>query len=373
VRDQVITQSPIALAASVARCVVVDDEPRLRQVLVHLMEAEGFTCEEAANGIEALEVLQRLPSPLVLSDLRMPGMDGIELLRHIRARHPDTAVVMITAVADVEVAVSCLAIGAMDYLTKPFHLEEVRARVSQALEKRRLILENRGYQERLEERVAAQARRLEELFLTSIQSLAEALEVKDPYTRGHSVRVARYSVVIARALDLDADLVRQVEMGGHLHDLGKIGVREAVLNKVGPLTDEEYEHIMTHPVVGWRILAPLLADAPIALNVVRSHHERFDGRGIPDGLAGEAIPLEARIAAVADAFDAMTSGRPYRGVTLTVPEALAELAHYAGRQFDPRIVEAFVHAVEMGSVELPVREPPDLPRLAAGPRVTRTA
>jgi response regulator RpfG family c-di-GMP phosphodiesterase len=228
----------------------------------------------------------------------MPQMDGLELLRQVRARHPDVAVVLITAVADVEVAVSCLAIGAMDYLTKPFHLEEVRARVTQALEKRRLILENRDYQERLEERVAAQARRLEELFLTSVQSLAEALELKDPYTRGHSVRVSHYSVAIARALRLDDDTVRQVEIGGHVHDIGKIGVRESVLNKEGPLTTEEYEHIMTHPVLGWRILSPLLRENPVALNIVRSHHERFDGRGTPDGLAGAAIPLEARIAAV---------------------------------------------------------------------------
>ena len=139
-REPASARSPIALGAEAAHCIVVDDEPRLRQVLVRLMASDGFACEEAANGVEALEILQQRPSSLVLSDLRMPRMDGVELLRQIRARHPDTAVVMISAVADVEMAVSCLAIGAMDYLTKPFHLEEVRARVRQALEKRRLIL-----------------------------------------------------------------------------------------------------------------------------------------------------------------------------------------------------------------------------------------
>jgi response regulator RpfG family c-di-GMP phosphodiesterase len=334
------------------RCLIVDDEPRLRQVLTHLMQADGFQCAEAANGAEALERLQTFPAELVLSDLRMPQMDGLELLRQVRSRHPDVAVVLITAVADVEVAVSCLAIGAMDYLTKPFHLEEVRARVTQALEKRRLILENRDYQERLEARVAAQARRLEELFLTSVQSLAEALELKDPYTRGHSVRVSHYSVAIARALRLDDDAVRQVEIGGHVHDIGKIGVRESVLNKEGPLTTEEYEHIMTHPVLGWRILSPLLGDTPIALNIVRSHHERYDGRGVPDGLRGRAIPLEARIAAVADAFDAMTSGRPYRGTQLSLPEVLAEIKRCSGSQFDPDTVRAFLDLVEHGGIDL---------------------
>jgi response regulator RpfG family c-di-GMP phosphodiesterase len=344
----------LAQRAEAPRCLVVDDEPRLRQVLMRLMESDGFACSEAGNGAEALEILAQTPMMLVLSDLRMPQMDGIELLRQTRARYPDTAVVMITAVADVEVAVSCLAIGAMDYLTKPFHLEEVRARVRQALERRRLIIENRGHQERLEERVRAQARRLEELFLGSIQSLAEALDAKDPYTRGHSVRVSQYSSVIALGLGLAPEFVRQIELGGHVHDIGKIGVREAVLNKAGPLTEDEYEHIMTHPTVGWRILSPLLADAPICLNIVRSHHERFDGRGGPDQLAGHAIPLEARIAAVADSFDAMTSWRPYRrGGRMSVEDAVAELERNSGSQFDPEVLRAFVRIVESGGIELP--------------------
>jgi putative two-component system response regulator len=338
-------------------CLIVDDEPRLRQVLMHLMRNDGFTCLEAGNGEEALVLLEQHTVTLVMSDLRMPRMDGLELLRRIRGRWPDTAVVMITAVADVEVAVSCLAIGAMDYLTKPFHLEEVRARVAQALEKRRLVVENRGYQESLQEKVAVQARRLEELFLASVQSLAEALEVKDPYTRGHSIRVSHYSVMIARELGLDGELLRQIELGGHVHDIGKIGVREDVLNKPGKLTDAEYEHIMTHPVVGWRILAPLLGETPVALNIVRSHHERYDGRGVPDRLTGEAIPFEARIAAVADSFDAMTSDRPYRPDGMSIEASVAELVRCSGSQFDPKIVKAMVEAVDGGRVQLVPRVP----------------
>jgi response regulator RpfG family c-di-GMP phosphodiesterase len=303
------------------------------------------------DGDAALAALEAAPTTLVLSDLRMPGMDGVDLLRRVRERWPDTAVIMISAVADVEVAVSCLALGAMDYLTKPFHLEEVRARVGQALEKRRLVVENRAYQRLLEARVAEQARRLEALFLASMQSLADALEVKDPSTRGHSVRVSRYAVAIGRRLGLGARDLAQLELGGHLHDIGKIGVREAVLNKPGPLTDDEYAHIMTHPEIGWRLLAPLLADAPQALHVVRSHHERFDGVGVPDGLAGEAVPLEARIAAVADSFDAMTSQRPYRS-GLTIEAARAELRRCAGTQYDPRVVEAFEQAVRAGEIAL---------------------
>ena len=294
------------------RALVVDDEPRLRELMVRVLAREGFECRAAADGAAALRALDAWPAPLVMSDLRMPDVDGVELLRGVRQRHPDTAVVMVTAVADVDTAVRCLGMGAADYLTKPFHLDEVRARVRQALSRRRLVLDNRAHQRALEARVADQARRLERLFLASVASLADALEVKDPYTRGHSLRVGRYAEAIGRAMGLDADTLRQLELGGHLHDLGKIGVREAVLNKAGPLTNEEYAHVMQHPVIGWRLLQPLLEEAPLALAMVRSHHERHDGRGVPDGLACGAVPLVARIAAVADSFDAMTSHRPYR-------------------------------------------------------------
>jgi putative two-component system response regulator len=328
-------------------CLIVDDEVRLRQALVRVMQADGFLCTEAGSVREALEVLRHAEVDLLLSDMRMPGMDGTELLRRVRASHPDVAVIMITAVAEVEVAVECLALGAMDYITKPFVLEEVRARVAQALEKRRLIIENREHQERLEERVAEQARRLEELFLTSVQTLVEAIELKDPYTRGHSFRVSRHAVAVAHELDLAPEIVRQIDLGGHLHDIGKIGVQEAVLNKAGPLTAEEYDHIMSHPLLGWRILQPLLADAPVILNIVRNHHERFDGRGLPDRLTRDAIPVEARIISVVDAYDAMRSRRPYRHGR-TRAEAVAELVRCSGSQFDSEIVTAFLGVLESG-------------------------
>jgi cyclic di-GMP phosphodiesterase len=347
---RMLTPTLSAQRPDAPRCLVVDDEPRLRQILVRLMLGQGFACEEASNGVEALARMAREEPVLVLSDLQMPEMDGAQLLRETRSRYPDVAVVMITGVADVKVAIDCMALGAMDYLTKPFHLEEVQTRVKQALEKRRLIIENREYQARLEQRVRAQARKIEELFLASIQALAHALEVKDPYTRGHSARVSETSVVIARLLGTDAELVEQIELGGNLHDIGKIGVREAVLQKPGPLSREEYEHIMTHPVVGWQILSPLLRDHPVALGVIRSHHERFDGKGVPDGLRGEDIPLAARIVAVTDAFDAMMSGRPYRSPRMSVDQCLAELRRCRGTQFDPNALDAFLRAVTSGMI-----------------------
>jgi len=336
---------------SARTCLVVDDEPRLRQALSRLMKGDGFATFEAGSGEEALTILAREPVALVLSDMRMPGMAGSELLREVRLRHPDVAFVLITAVAEVEVAVECLSAGAMDYITKPFVFEEVRARVEQALEKRRLMRENRDYQERLEERVREQADRLEQTFLAGVQSLAEALELKDPYTRGHSVRVSQYSGAIARMLGIAESVVRNIELGGQLHDIGKIGVREDVLNKAGPLTREEYEHIMTHPLLGWRVLHPLLSDNPVVLNVVRSHHERLDGTGVPDGLVGTAIPREARIVSVADAFDAMMSRRPYRQ-GLSYAAALTELRRVVDTQFDPEVVDALLEVVADGSIDL---------------------
>jgi putative two-component system response regulator len=334
---------------------IVDDAPPRRQAMVHLMRADGFECVEANNRIEALEQLDRHPIVLMVSDMRMPAMDGLELLRAMSVRFPDVAVVMIVAVPDLERVVSCLAAGASDYVVEPYQLEDVRARAGQALEKRRLILENRIHREELENRVAKQARRLEELFLASIQSLAEALELKDPYTRGHSVRVSYYSSAIARAIGLDGEMVRQIELGGHVHDIGKIGVRETVLNKRERLSPDEYEHIMTHPVLGWRILSPLLRETPHALNIVRSHHERLDGLGVPDGLAGEDIPIEARIAAAADALDAMTSDRPYRPSEMTLEMALAEIRRCSGTQFDPAVVDALMAAAKAGDVQLMAR------------------
>lgn len=336
-------------------CLIVDDEPRLRRVLVRVLEGEGFTCAEAASGVEALQELEQRPAPLVISDLRMPEMDGVSLLREIVVRWPDTAVIVVTAVAEVDSAVACLQMGAVDYVAKPFHLEEVRARVSQALDKRRLVIENRSYQKNLEERVEVQARRIEELFLEGVHALVFALEAKDAYTRGHSMRVANYSVEIARALKLDSDLVDTIALGAELHDVGKIGVSESVLHKAGKLSDAEYRHIMEHTVIGARILGPLMRDAPGALAIVRSHHERLDGRGFPDGLKGDAIPFEARLVSVADAFDAMTSVRPYRP-SRSVEHAMHELEQGKRVQFDPEVVDAFLQAFA-GQAALPIPTP----------------
>ncbi len=330
------------VVAGAAKCVVVDDEPAVRAFLVRMLVAQGFQCFEAGSGKEALRVLDLVGEPpLIISDMRMPEMNGISFLEAVRARYPDTSVIMLSGVTETTTAVDCLHRGAADFLLKPISMSELQARVARALEKRALVLQNRYYQANLERQVQEQAHRIQELFLQGVQMLARALEAKDSYTRGHSIRVSQYAVATASRMGFEGDPLDGIRLGGELHDIGKIGTREAVLHKPGSLTPEEFRQITEHPLLGERMLSPLAHESPDVLRIVRSHHERLDGRGFPDGLRGEKIPIEARIVAVADAFDAMTTRRPYRD-SRPAADALAELRRVAGSQLDPEAVEAFV-------------------------------
>jgi putative two-component system response regulator len=332
------------IMAGAANCLIVDDEPSVRRSLVRMLQAQGFTCFEAGTGREALGVLERIgEAPLVISDMKMPELDGIGLLGALRERYPDTSVIMLTGMSETTTAVDCLHMGAADFLLKPISVGELQARVARVLEKRALVLQNRFYQQHLERQVHEQAVRIQELFLQGVQMLARALEAKDAYTRGHSIRVSQYAVGTAQRLGFDGASLDGIRLGGELHDSGKIGTREAVLHKPGTLTDEEFRQITEHPVLGERMLLPLARESPDVLRIVRSHHERLDGRGFPDGLRGEMIPIEARIVAVADSCDAMTTERPYRDARQP-DAAVAELRRVAGTQLDPAAVEAFVDA-----------------------------
>jgi putative nucleotidyltransferase with HDIG domain len=309
-----------------------------------MLDAQGFACLEAATGRQGLDVLGRIGEiPLIISDLRMPELDGLGFLGEVRQRYPDAAVLMLSGMAETSIAVECLHQGAADFLLKPVSVGEMQARVARALEKRALVMQNRFYQATLERRVQEQALRIQELFLEGVQMLARALEAKDAYTSGHSIRVSRYSTATARGLGLDGPDLECIRLGGELHDIGKIGTREAVLHKPGLLTPDEFRQISEHPVLGERMLSPLARESPAVLRIVRSHHERLDGGGFPDGLRGDCIPLEARIVAVADAFDAMTTRRPYRE-SRSPADALAEMRRVSGTQLDPDAVDAFADA-----------------------------
>ena len=329
-------------------CLLVDDDPLVRRTLARVLQSQGMSTVEVESASGALEWLEREgPVPLLITDIYMPGMDGIELLRRVRRTWPDTAVLVITGVAEVGTAVECLQQGALDYLAKPVQLDEVRARIHNALERHRLTLENRylqqSYQERLEAQLRELASRNKEMFLGQIQMAVRMLEKKDVYTRGHSNRVAVYAVKTAVQMGYTGEILDQIRLGGELHDIGKIGTRDDVLNKPGPLTPDEFEEIKKHVVEGEEILEPLRREHPLVLDIVRSHHERIDGTGFPDRLSGPAIPIVARLVSVADAFDAMTTSRAYRP-SRTPGEAIDELDRCAGTHFDAPIVSAFQRA-----------------------------
>ncbi|MGE0812805.1 MAG: HD domain-containing phosphohydrolase [Vicinamibacterales bacterium] len=337
-----------AAPVGAVRALVVDDDRALRRTLCRAIAPLGISAIEASDGREALLAIEEFGEfPLVISDLRMPVMDGLALLREVLRRFPDTAVIMLTGVAEVGTAVEALQAGAVDYVSKPVVVGEFRARVAKALEKRRLVLENRYLQESYQGRLEAMVRELDhknkEQFLGQIQMAVRMLEKKDYYTRGHSRRVSQYAVRMSVVLGFTGGALDQIRLGGELHDIGKIGTRDALLNKPGPLTTEEFEHVRQHVIEGEEMLEPLRRDWPVVLEIVRFHHERMDGLGFPDGLRGEAIPMPARIVCVADAFDAMTTTRAY-GVRKHALLALEELKRHAGSQFDPNVVAAFEQA-----------------------------
>jgi response regulator RpfG family c-di-GMP phosphodiesterase len=322
------------------KILIVDDEESIRGFLRRRLSKEGFRCQEASSAHQALDKLRSSPVDLVILDIKMPGKPGTELLPQIKTSYPDTAVIMATAITDTNIAVQCMKQGAYDYLTKPFNLDEVIMSANRALETKRLELENREYQQHLEERVKEQAEKIRSSFLNAIAALVYALEAKDKYTSGHSQRVTQIAIAIAQELGMSPDSINKIQFAGLVHDIGKIGVRESVLDKPGKLTEEEFQDVKRHCEIGERILTPIADDEDIN-QMVRHHHELYDGTGYPDGLKGESIPLGARVLAVADTFDAMTSDRPYRPA-VSVNEALNEISKYANTQFDPAVVAAFL-------------------------------
>jgi len=317
---------------------IVDDEAAIRKLLSQRLSKEGYQCREANDAGQTMNMLETSPIALVILDIKMPGKTGIELLPEIKSGYPDTAVIMATAVNDINVAIECLKQGADDYICKPFNLEEVSLSVQRALEKRRLQLEVREYQQYLEEKVEAQTGEIRKLFFGAIEALAFAIEAKDKYTGGHSRRVTEISLALGNELGLSKRDMEDLRWGSLLHDVGKIAVDQLIQNKADKLTPEEYEHIMIHARVGADIVRPVVNGRIIEM--IEHHHDHYDGSGLHQETAGTDIPLGARIITVADAFDAMISDRPYRPA-MSVAEAMDEIKRCAGTQFDPVVVTAF--------------------------------
>jgi response regulator RpfG family c-di-GMP phosphodiesterase len=328
---------------------VVDDEPAALDVLVRAARAFRFECQAAASAEQAVELLEKRLTPLVVTDLRMPGRGGLWLVQEVHRRWPDVAVIVVTAGMEEEALEGCLESGALHYLLKPIRLDEFQHALVASWNGQMMLRERERYQQLLERTVSRQTQKIKQTFLSAIDSLVRTLEARDLYTSGHSMRVRGYVVRLARSLGFDARTRKQLSLAAKLHDIGKVGLPEGILNKPGRLTADEVSTIREHPEIGERILSPIIRD-PAVLAAIRNHHERFDGEGYPDRLQGDRIPLLARVLTIADCFDAMTNRRAYREA-MSPESALGILAHEAGSHFDPQLVPPFTTMIRAEMAE----------------------
>src|SRR5688572_11231617 len=327
------------------RILIVDDEPEITAILTDLFSGE-YDCESAPSAEEALQTLKNRDFELVISDITMTGMSGLDMIPHVKRLSPNSVVVMISGVQTVESAIGALRLGAFDYVMKPFDLRQVEAVVKRALDHQGLIVAKQRYEDHLEELVEQRTAELdktlnslENAYRTTLKALTAALETRDQETHGHSERVVTYSLRLGIEYGLDQLKMKALEFGSLLHDIGKIGVPDMILRKPAKLTEDEWVLMRQHPAHGQQILRGI-AFLEGASRVVAQHHEKWDGSGYPLGLSAESIDVCARIFSVADAFDAMTSDRVYRKGK-PYSDAAKELDDWAGKQFDPKVVEAF--------------------------------
>ena len=320
--------------------VIVVDDDRTNQILAeNVLKKQKLKVTTLSSGEELLEFLKEQKPDLILLDIRMPGIDGLETFRQMKRSYPDMTppVIFLTADDSLEAEAKCLELGAVDFVTKPFTPDVLTLRVKHTLELVHL-------QRNLSDAVARKTRENERLSMHVVQTLAEAIDAKDKYTNGHSTRVAQYSREIARRYGYTTKQQEDIYMMGLLHDVGKIGIPDSVINKPGKLTPEEYEVIKTHSRVGARILRKI-EEMPKLVEGARWHHERYDGKGYPDGLVGESIPEEARIIAVADAYDAMSSRRSYRDI-LPQEKVRSEIENGKETQFDPGFADIMLAMID---------------------------
>jgi putative two-component system response regulator len=319
---------------------IVDDEDLMRRAIRTKLTKEGYTCFEACCANEALCQLEERPFDLVILDIKMPGRSGSDLLPEIRRDYPDTAVIMATAVIDAKTIVQCMKDGAHDFIPKPFEFEELLLAVGNSLIKNRIESELKFHMGNIEKTIDDQGREIRKLTLASFEALAMALEAKDEYSAGHSRRVAKFSAATGLQMGLSESEMDDVHWGALLHDIGKIAVDPHILNKEDDLTREEYGHIMIHSQIGPSIVEPV-ANKNIQ-EIIRHHHDRFDGGNFEKDTNAANIPIGARIVAVADAYDAMTTNRPYRSA-LSGEQACVEIEKKSGTQFHPQVASAFLY------------------------------
>lgn len=334
-------------ARTTARILVVDDEAHVRSMIAATLERQGYQVVSASGGREAIEALDRESYELILTDIVMQDGNGLALLERIHDENPGLPVIMVTAIHDISVAIDSMRRGAYDYVLKPFEREHLVATVQRAIEHRQALQESRTYQQNLEQVVRARTEMLrqamedlEHSYDVTLEALGDALDLKDSETEGHSKRVTAYTIALARAMGISPAEIKVIARGAFLHDIGKMAIPDEILRKPGKLTPEEQELMREHCARGYQMLRkiPFLAEAA---EIVFTHQEHYDGSGYPSGLKGSAIPVGARIFAVADTLDAITSDRPYR-VARSFDAAREEIIRCSGTQFDPAVVEIYL-------------------------------
>jgi putative nucleotidyltransferase with HDIG domain len=332
---------------SAARILIVDDEPHVRAMLAATLDRQGYLSVQAGSAAEAFELIDRQHFDMVLTDMVLRDGNGIGLLDRLHIHQPQTPVVMVTAIQDISVAISAMRKGAYDYLLKPFEREQLLSTVRRGLEHRQTVQENESYQQNLEQIVQARTELLHQAIVDlersydiTLEALGDALDLKDSETEGHSKRVTAYTIALARAMGIGSDGIKIIARGAFLHDIGKMAIPDAILLKPGKLTASEQATMREHCARGYNILRkiPFLSEAA---EIVYTHQEHYDGSGYPRGIRGSAIPVGARIFAVADTLDAITSDRPYRGAK-SFDIARLEILRCSGTQFDPAVVEVFL-------------------------------
>ena len=328
---------------------VVDDEEAIRCILNKGLAMRGYVCDEAEDAEQALKKLEAKPSDLVIMDINMPGKSGSDVLPDITSRFPETAVIMASGVSDTKVIAQCIRDGAQDYISKPFSFEQVMKSVNGTLDKRRLELEIQQYFHEIDAKAKKEHVEPRKLFLGAVQTLVNTLEAGDRYTKGHSQEVADMAITIGKQLELPEEELDDLRWASLLHDVGKIAVDPDILNKPGELTASEYRHIMTHAVIGPRLVKPFVNDGVV--EIISHHHDYYDGSRQHQFVKGVTIPIGARIIAVADAYQAMVSDRPYRRA-LSIMDALEELEWCSGSQFDPVIANIMIKLVQAHQIEL---------------------
>jgi len=334
-------------ARSSARILVVDDEAHVRSMIAATLERQGYEVIQASGGREAMDAIEQESFELILSDIVMQEGNGLALLEHIHAESPSLPVIMVTAIHDISVAIDSMRRGAYDYVLKPFEREHLMATVQRALEHRQALQESRTYQQNLEQVVRARTEMLrqamedlEHSYDVTLEALGDALDLKDSETEGHSKRVTAYTIALARAMGITPAEIKVIARGAFLHDIGKMAIPDYILRKPGKLTPEEQSIMREHCARGYQMLRkiPFLAEAA---EIVFTHQEHYDGSGYPSALKSTTIPVGARIFAVADTLDAITSDRPYRQAR-TFDAAREEIIRCSGTQFDPAVVEVYL-------------------------------